>query len=48
MKGLLELRSAEQISKIRGETVSGPSFTAHASATTVTSGGFKAGYLIFK
>ena len=38
MKGLLELRSAEQISKIRGETVSGPSFTAHASATTVTSG----------
>ena len=37
MKGLLELRSAEQISKIRGETVSGPSFTANSSTSAVTS-----------
>jgi small subunit ribosomal protein S5 len=28
MKGLLDLRSADQISQIRGETVTGPTFTA--------------------
>jgi small subunit ribosomal protein S5 len=34
MKGLLELRSAEEISDIRGERISGPSFTASVSATS--------------
>jgi len=28
MKGLMDLRSADQISQIRGETVTGPTFTA--------------------
>ena len=32
MKGLSDLRSAEEISHIRGETIKGPNFTATASA----------------
>ena len=32
MKGLLGLRTADEISLIRGEKVSGPSFTASVSS----------------
>jgi len=32
LKGLSGLRSAEEISQIRGERVSGPSFTASVSS----------------
>jgi ribosomal protein S5 len=32
MKGLRDLRTAEEISLIRGETVKGPSFTSEVEA----------------
>ena len=38
MKGLLELSPTEQISQIRGETVTGPSFTAQINTRTFATG----------